>query len=99
MANGLIGGMEWLIVLAIVAILLLWGPSKLPELARALGRAKGEFDKATREYTRPSPTARVQRSKDDELIETAKKLGISTEGKTKKQISEEIVEKFKAESS
>lgn len=97
MVNGLIGGMEWLIVLAIVAILLLWGPSKLPELARALGRAKGEFDKATREYARPSSTARGQPSKDDELIETAKKLGISTEGKTKKQISEEIIEKFKAE--
>ncbi len=90
--------MEWLVVLAIVAIILLWGPSKLPELAKALGRAKGEFEKASREYTRPSPTRTVKRSSADELIETAKKLGINTEGKTKKQISEEIVEKFKTES-
>jgi sec-independent protein translocase protein TatA len=90
--------MEWLVVLAIVAIILLWGPSKLPELAKALGKAKGEFEKASREFTKPSPTTTAKRSSTDELMETAKKLGINTEGKTKKQISEEIVEKFKAES-
>lgn len=92
--------MEWLVVLAIVAIVLLWGPSKLPELAKALGKAKGEFDKASREFTRPSSTItkRVERSGDDVLIETAEKLGINTEGKTKEQISKEIVEKAKAES-
>jgi len=96
----LLGGMEWLIVLAIVAILLLWGPSKLPELARAVGKAKGEFDKASREFSKPSSTIakHVERPSADVLIETAKKLGINTEGKTKKQISKEIVEKVKAES-
>lgn len=88
-----------MVVLAIVAIVLLWGPSKLPELAKALGKAKGEFDKASREFTSPSTTTtrRVERPSADVLIETAKKLGINTEGKTKEQISEEIVEKVKAE--
>lgn len=85
-------------VLAIVAIILLWGPSKLPELARALGRAKGEFEKASRELKKPSSTStrQVERSSTDVLIETAKKLGIDTEGKTKEQISEEILDKVKA---
>ena len=93
----MIAGMEWLIILAIVAIILLWGPSKLPELARALGRAKGEFEKASRELKNPSSTltGQVERSSDNVLSETAKKLGINTEGKTKEQISEEILHKTK----
>lgn len=89
--------MERLVVLAIVAIILLWGPSKLPELAKALGRAKGEFEKASRDLTKPSSKRLVGQSDADALIETAKKLGIKTEGKTKEEISEEIVKKFKAE--
>ena len=93
----MLAGMEWLVILAIVAIILLWGPSKLPELARALGRAKGEFEKASRELKKPSSTltGQVERSSDKVLIETAKKLGINTEDKTKEQISEEILHKAK----
>jgi len=50
---------------------------------------------ASKEYSRP-PSANVKKpSSDDALIETAKKLGISTKGKTKEQISQEIVEKAK----
>jgi len=86
------------VFLAIVALILIWGPSKLPELARALGRAKGEFEKASREFREASSTSvkPVRRSSADVLIETAKKLGINTEGKTMEQISEEIVNKARA---
>lgn len=86
-------------VLGIVVVVLLWGPSKLPELAKALGRAKAEFEKATEESKTMLTTTDVttdrpaEKSSADALIETAKKLGISTEGKTKEQISAEIVEK------
>lgn len=97
--NELISGMEWLVVLVILAVLLLWGPSKLPELARALGRAKGEFEKASREFRNPSSTLtkKGERSSDDVLIETAEKLGINTEGKTNEQISKEILGKAEGE--
>src|SRR5688572_16579594 len=37
------GGFEWIIILIIIAVLLLFGPQKLPELARGIGRALGEF--------------------------------------------------------
>ena len=86
-------------VLVILAVLLLWGPSKLPELARALGRAKGEFEKASRELRNPSSTLtkKVERSSDDVLIETAEKLGINTAGKTKEQISKDILGKAEGE--
>ncbi len=81
-------GYEWLIVLAIIVVLFVWGPQKLPEFARSIGLARKEIDKAYKEATTPSPPPAPET---DVLIETAKKLGISTEGKTKAQISEEIV--------
>jgi sec-independent protein translocase protein TatA len=48
----MIGGMEWVVVLIVVAIILFFGPSKLPALFRSLGRAMGEFRKARLEVER-----------------------------------------------
>jgi len=42
------GGTELLVVLAIAV--LLFGPKKLPELARTLGQAVGEYHRAQREF-------------------------------------------------
>jgi TatA/E family protein of Tat protein translocase len=42
------GGTELLVVLALAV--LLFGPKKLPELARTLGQAMGEYHKAQREF-------------------------------------------------
>ena len=39
----------WQILLVIVGLVLVFGSKKLPELARALGKAKGEFKKGTAE--------------------------------------------------
>ena len=41
----MLDGFEWLIVGAIAIVVILWGPSKIPEFAKALGKAKGEFEK------------------------------------------------------
>jgi len=89
---------EWIVIGIIVLALIIWGPSKIPELARALGRAKKEYVKASTELENeinkiaelPSPS-----TSDDKLIEIAKSLGISTEGKTRDQIAKEIIEKAK----
>ena len=45
----MIQGIEWIIVAAIIVFLLLWGTSKLPKIARSLGEAKKEFQKAMKE--------------------------------------------------
>ncbi|MBI3648190.1 MAG: twin-arginine translocase TatA/TatE family subunit [Actinobacteria bacterium] len=42
-------GPEWLVVLGIVV--LLFGAKKLPELARSMGKASGEFKKGLKEGT------------------------------------------------
>ena len=95
--------LELIVVGVIVVVVLLWGPGKIPELARALGKARKEFDQASKEIVAPgstqiqTPAAQVAPSKsgDEILVETARQLGISTEGKTREQISQEIVWKTK----
>lgn len=47
-----VGGQELLVILVIA--LILFGPKKLPELARSFGRAVAEFNKAKDEFSRES---------------------------------------------
>ena len=49
MIASFLGGWEWVIV--IMAVLLLFGAKKIPELAKGLGTGIKEFKKATREVT------------------------------------------------
>lgn len=49
MFAGFLGGWEWLIV--ILAVLLLFGAKRIPELARGMGTGIREFKKAAREVT------------------------------------------------
>jgi len=47
-----IEGVEWIILLVILAGLFLFGPQKIPELARAIGRAWGELQRGRMEIER-----------------------------------------------
>ena len=108
----MLDGWEWIILGVVAIVIIMWGPAKIPEFAKALGRAKGEFAKAQKEFTdaattdytttttnatviaaRPSATIKT---KDELLLETAQRLGIPTDGKTREQISEEISVKVKS---
>ena len=94
-------GYEWLIVLGILLVVFLWGPQKLPELAKSIGLAKKEFEKAAKEASTVTSTATTTASTSavavqpaaDPLIVAAKSLGITTEGKTKEEIAKEIADK------
>ena len=46
------GGIEWIILLVVAGAILLFGPKKIPELARGLGRAMGEFRRGKVELER-----------------------------------------------
>lgn len=41
---GFIGGSEWIIVV-VIAVVLIFGAKKIPELAKTFGKARGEFER------------------------------------------------------
>ena len=85
-----IEGIEWIILLIIVAVLFLFGPQKLPELARGVGRALGEFRRGRMEvekeinqqFSREDPRVKVERA--------AGSLGVMAAGKTDLQLKLDI---------
>jgi sec-independent protein translocase protein TatA len=93
-----LGGWEWIVIILAVVVILVWGPTKIPELARGLGRARGEFERASKDYTlKPLETEAVSKASGDEMmVVIAKGLGINTEGKSKEQIFQEIIVNIKA---
>jgi sec-independent protein translocase protein TatA len=107
-------------IAVVVLVFLMWGPKKIPELARSLGLARKEFADASKVGASPldsitsissgvsgiagvtgasggqmsAPTQAVQLSSGvDGLIETAKRLGLPTEGKTREEVSNEILQR------
>ncbi len=90
-------GTEWIII-AVIIVFVLFGTKKLPELAKSIGRATGEFEKGKLEVAKeikaiqaepPQPTVSTT-SDQEKLLKAAKELGIPTEGKTEAQLREEI---------
>lgn len=90
MVFGTIGPPELLLVFFI--ILLLFGATKLPELARSMGKSMGEFKKAQKESEQSlKELEKGEPSQEKSKIQqTAENLGISIEGKTDDQLLEEI---------
>ncbi len=91
-------GMEWILIFLIV--LLIFGPSKLPQLARGLGQAIYEFRKAsqgvTEEEKRKEQEARLSSVDEKTLRQLAEKLGVKdAEKKDKNQLITEIITEAK----
>ena len=86
-------GYEAIVIGIIVVVIFVWGPNKIPEIARGLGRARKEFDEASKGLAGGSATStpRIESGVSDPLIDTAQRLGISTTGKTRQEVSDEIV--------
>ncbi len=100
--TGQIGPTEILIIILIA--LILFGPKKLPELAKAAGEAvrvfREESRKITEEDTATLKAIQKEASKssgvsDEELKKLAKILGVETENKSRDELVNEIVEKAK----
>ena len=93
--------LQWVVIAVVAIVFLMYGPKKIPELAKSIGLARKEFNDASKVAqgdvplvaNTPTAAAAPAASTGDTLIDTAKRLGISTEGKTRDQISSEIVAK------
>ena len=92
--------MDWTTIVAVgvLVVVLIWGPQKIPDLARSLGRARREFDQASRGLSEPISPIRSDINAQEPLVEVAKRLGINTQGKTRQEISDEIVKSAAAHS-
>jgi sec-independent protein translocase protein TatA len=44
----LLTGYEMIVVVGVLVVVFLWGPQKLPEMARAIGQAKAEYEKVAK---------------------------------------------------
>ena len=79
-------------VLLVVGIfVLLFGASKIPEIARSLGRAKGEFEKGAREGREMLSKEPADAQADDaKLLKAARELGIPTEGRSISDVKKDV---------
>jgi TatA/E family protein of Tat protein translocase len=68
----LLEGSEWLIVVVIIGAVLVFGPDKIPQIAKQVGRARAEFDKASNEARTMMDTA--MKSIDQETSAATKSL-------------------------
>ncbi|MFP7300296.1 twin-arginine translocase TatA/TatE family subunit [Neobacillus niacini] len=56
------------LILVLVIALIIFGPSKLPELGRAVGSTLKEFKKSTRELVSDDSTDKSQSKKEEKMI-------------------------------
>lgn len=94
---GMLGSQE--ILLIFLAIVLLFGASKLPELARSMGRSMGEFKRGQVEVEKELQADKGSFSVNSEVALTrtqrmAKNMGIEITGKTDDQLLVEIEKKL-----
>ncbi|SRR5581483_891098 len=80
-----LGGEE--IALVLVIIVVFFGAAKIPELARAMGRAKGEYQKGMKEGEQMAREAALKDAPPMEAVEdqkvrkAAREMGIPVEGR------------------
>ncbi len=89
------------LVLVLIVAMLLFGSSKIPELARSLGKATGEFKKGQREtelelkdFEKSIKESKPHDEKTSKIKQMASDLGITTEGKNDEQLLDEIQKKM-----
>lgn len=82
------------IILILAVVVLLFGANRIPQLARSVGQARREFEKASKGDPADVSLLPVATSStvatDDPLMIAAQKEGIDTRGKTKEQIASEL---------
>ena len=84
-----VAGMEWIWILVILGIIL-FGAKKIPELARSMGKATAEYERARIEAERELRDYKGSRPDREKLEEIAKSLGIEYIDKDDDELREAI---------
>ncbi|WP_148686588.1 twin-arginine translocase TatA/TatE family subunit [Candidatus Nitrosocosmicus hydrocola] len=99
-----INGMEWIIIILVIVVIF-FGAKKIPELARSMGKATSEFQKARMEAKKTIENQSTnqdneQRSVDREKLESiAETLGVDYSNKDDQDLKNAIDEKLKKQGS
>lgn len=83
------------LLLIILIALILFGPKKIPELARAMGEAVREFRRASSQISEGDEGTKVKEEESIRIRELALSLGIEVAGKTNEELLEEIKSRIK----
>lgn len=94
------GNFEWILIIAV--LLLLFGGNQIPKLARALGRARGEFQKSKGEFERElsagerdaQDNAASEARVEQQIRSTAREMGIAEEGRPLSEVKAELNERL-----
>lgn len=82
------------LVFLIILLVLLFGVNKIPDLARSLGRAQKEFQRAREDVEREG--APTETTEDERVRKAAQDLGLSVEGKSTDQLRDAIAQRMTA---
>jgi TatA/E family protein of Tat protein translocase len=93
-----IQGLEWIVLLIVLAILFMFGPKKIPELLRGLGRGMGEFQRGRQEIERELKRDIAEAGTEDErrefeqrVVRVARELSIPVDARSQREIKMDIV--------
>jgi Sec-independent protein translocase protein TatA len=93
----MLNSIEWLVVGLIGVAIIVWGPAKISDIAKAISKARKELNQVTHsvnELAAKDTNIKSKSSNNDlRILEAAKNLGISTAGKTREDLNQEIASK------
>ena len=95
-----VNGMEWVIIILVIVVIF-FGAKKIPELARSMGKATSEFQKARIESKKTIENESTDVKKGDDSIDReklesiAETLGVDYSNKNDQDLKNAIDEKLK----
>ncbi len=81
----------------IAVIVILFGAAAIPKLARGLGQAKGEFEKARKEFDtelKKAESGQHTSASEAQIRKTARDLGIEEEGRSLEAVKADVQAKL-----
>ncbi|MFO7966741.1 MAG: twin-arginine translocase TatA/TatE family subunit [Archaeoglobaceae archaeon] len=85
------------LIMILIVVFLLFGATKIPQLARSVGKGMGEFKKAQKqsemelkEFEQEIKDGKYKGNKTENIEKMASDLGIDTEDKSEEELLEEI---------
>lgn len=85
------------LIMILIVVFLLFGATKIPQLARSVGKGMGEFKKAQKqsemelkEFEQEIKEGKYKGDRTDKIEKLAEELGIDTEDKSEEELLEEI---------